>query len=128
MFASTKKTESSVPGIVHSQSDWPFDQDKKHSNDRPPFQASVLHLHFLRNGKRILPRLDLFADQYRDFSLVLQRAAGHHNDIVFGTLKVMVLVPEGLKEIKEDADWKTAIDTLGSLDWMDGELKVLVEV
>ncbi|MCJ1439472.1 hypothetical protein MMC27_008866 [Xylographa pallens] len=128
MSVSPQKTESFVPDIARTQPDRPLDPDENSSNGRPPLEALVLHLYFLRNGKRFLPRLDLFADQYGDLGLILQRVAGHHNDVVSEPFKVMVLVPEGLKEIKEDADWKTAIEVSRSLDWMDGEVKVLVEV
>ncbi|MCJ1386951.1 hypothetical protein MMC17_010080 [Xylographa soralifera] len=126
--ASPQKTETFVPDTVPTQPGWPLEPNENLSNGRSPLEPLVLHLHFLRSGKRILPRLDLFADQYQDLSLFLQRAAEHHSGVVPETLKVMVLIPEGLKEINEDADWKTAIEISRSLDWMEGEVKVLVEV
>ena len=128
LSASPQKTGRFVPDIAPTQPDWPPDPNENLSSGRAPLEALVLHLYFLRNGKRFLPRLDLPADQYRDLSLILQRVAGHHSGVASETLKVMVLVPEGLKEIKEDADWKAAIEVSRSLDWMDGEVKVLVEV
>ncbi|MCJ1397069.1 hypothetical protein MMC11_000261 [Xylographa trunciseda] len=128
MYAPPQNTEVYVHDTVTAPPDWALEPNESLSRNRPPLEALMLHVHFLKNGKRTLPRLDLFADQYQDLSLVLQRAAEQHGSVVSENLKVMVLIPEGLKEIKEDADWKTAIEISRSLDWMEGEMKVLVEV
>ncbi|MCJ1392838.1 hypothetical protein MMC18_005710 [Xylographa bjoerkii] len=128
MSASPRKAESYVPDTIPAQPDWTLERNENLANKRPSFQALMLHLHFLKNGKRILPRLDLLANQYEDLSSVVQRAAEQHGSVAPETLKVMVLLPEGLKEIKDDAEWKTAIELSRSLDWMEGEVKVLVEV
>ena len=117
-----------MPGTNPAQPDWTLERTEKVPNNGLPVEALMLRFHFLRNGKRILPRFELFAEQYRNLSLALQKISEQHGSAVPEDFKVMILVPEGLKEIKEDREWKAAIDLCNSLDWMDREVKILVEV
>ena len=42
--------------------------------------------------------------------------------------KVKVWLPDGLLPVQNQKDWAIAVLTADAVDWMDGELKVLVEV
>lgn len=42
--------------------------------------------------------------------------------------KVKVWLPDGLLHVQNQKDWAIAVLTTDAVDWMDGELKVLVEV
>lgn len=114
------------------------------SNPQTPIS---LHLNILQGGKRILPRLDLPAGQCPDLEsikqLISRRFAGQlpglrsdpsDFDSSTGTWrsspawKFKVWLPDGLAPVQNDGEWTIALLSAGTVDWMDGDLKVLVEV
>lgn len=42
--------------------------------------------------------------------------------------KVKVWLPDGLLPVQNQKDWTIALLSTDAIDWMDGELKVLVEI
>lgn len=42
--------------------------------------------------------------------------------------KVKVWLPDGLVPVQNQKDWTIAVLSADAVDWMDGELRVLVEV
>ncbi|MCJ1251356.1 hypothetical protein MMC30_008588 [Trapelia coarctata] len=91
-----------------------------------PSQPLTLHLNILKQGKRFLPRVKVPADQYADFAKAQQKIETYYGDAGVSSARIMALLPDGLVEIKDDAGWKNALERVEALDWMDGELKVLV--
>jgi len=96
-------------------------------NDISP-QRITLHLNILKEGKRFLPLEKVIADQYTDWEKALEKIRSLCSDDGMASAKIMVLLPDGLVEIKDDAGWKGALKKVGSLDWMDAEMKVIVEL
>jgi hypothetical protein len=108
-----------------------------------------LRVNVLHNGKRILPRFDLPAGQCPDIDTVKQailrrypgqipglpafqgaHAATHEarESAVVDGWKVKVWLPDGLIPVQNQKDWTIALLSTDAIDWMDGELKVLVEI
>ncbi|KAL4765155.1 uncharacterized protein BDW70DRAFT_83175 [Aspergillus foveolatus] len=124
----------------------PFSHSSDLSNPNPPPTQSPLRLriNILQNGKRILPSYDLPASQCPDVTtvrqLVARKFAGElpgvpsdlNSDPNAGNAsiswKFKVWLPEGLVLVENDGDWTLALLAAEKVDWLDGELKVLVEI
>ncbi|KAJ5124557.1 uncharacterized protein N7515_008382 [Penicillium bovifimosum] len=111
-------------------------------------QTSLLRVNILHNGKRILPRFDLPAGQCPNIDSVKQAILrrypgqipglsafqdGHANNAdaresAAAGWKVKVWLPDGLMDVQSQKDWAIAVLSADAVDWMDGELKVLVEI
>ena len=86
----------------------------------------TLHLNILKHGKRFLPCVKVPAGQCSDFTKVLAKFEHYCSDPGVAAARIMTFLPDGLVEIKDDAMWKGALKRVEALDWMDGELKVLL--
>jgi hypothetical protein len=96
------------------------------TSTKPP---SVIHLNVLRDGKRLYPRLTIPLNQYSDLNVVMERLRKHcGDDPSVGMERVKVLLPEGLVEVGKDGEWESAIERVGETEWLDGEVRVVVEV
>lgn len=130
-----------------------------------PQTPITLRINIVHNGKRILPRLDVPADQCPDLEtakqLISRRFAGQlpppapgpetssssvpEFDSSTGTWnsssasstagagagsgwRFKVWLPEGLVPVQNDGEWTIAQLSAGTVDWMDGDLRVVVEV
>lgn len=100
----------------------------------------------MQQGKRILPRLDVPAVQCNDLEslkqLISRRFAGQlpglPSDSAMDTTggswgsspgwKFKAWLPDGLTPVQNDGDWTMALLSAGNVDWMDGDMKVLVEL
>ncbi len=100
--------------------------DDLDSNTSP--QPITLHLNILKEGKRLLPQVKVAAVQYDDWEKVLRNTESLCGDDAMASAKMMVLLPDGLVEIKDDAGWKGALKEVESLDWMDGVMTAVVEL
>ncbi|EAW15166.1 uncharacterized protein ACLA_058240 [Aspergillus clavatus NRRL 1] len=105
-----------------------------------------LHINILQNGKRILPRLDIPAGQCPDLEtlkqLILRRFAGQlpgvtSDSMMDGTAnswnpslgwRYKAWLPDGLTMVQNDGEWTMALLSAGNVDWMEGDLRVLVEL
>lgn len=100
----------------------------------------TLHFNIVQDGKRILPRLDVSADQCPDLAglrqFISRRYAGQLPVSGFDETgapdtsrwKIQVWLPEGLVPVQNDGEWTIAQLSAGTVDWMDGDLRVVVDV
>jgi hypothetical protein len=91
-------------------------------------------------GKRIFPRLDVTAEQCPDLAsvcnLIAHRWTGQFpapicdsNGIVDTTdWKIQAWLPEGLVTQDNDGLWTIAQLTAGTVDWMENDLRVLIDI
>ncbi|KAL4883772.1 hypothetical protein BJY04DRAFT_216113 [Aspergillus karnatakaensis] len=109
-----------------------------------PETTSPLHLriNLLQNGKRIIAPYDIPASQCPDLTnarqLLSRRFAGElpglssdpdsENtwNVTLGW-RFKLWLPEGLVSVENDSDWTLALLSAEKVDWMDGQLRVLVE-
>ena len=120
--------------------------NNEHSGTTGPQAPLSIRVNILQEGKRVLPRLDLPAGQTPDLETLKQLItrrfpgqlpgipsesaldpnAGNWNTSVHWKFKVFL--PEGLTPVHNDGEWTIALLSAGNVDWMDGDLKVLVEL
>lgn len=100
---------------------------------------TYLHVNILQQGKRILPRLDIPAGQFPNIDLVKQAILRRYGGQIPNTDKtdsldqtmswsIKVWLPEGLTQVGSSKDWAVALLTADTVDWMDGIVKVLVDI
>ncbi|GAD94176.1 conserved hypothetical protein [Paecilomyces variotii No. 5] len=106
----------------------------------------TLRINIVQNNKRILPRFDVPAEQCPDLEtakqLIGRRFAGQlpetqvqqdfddnwsSNSSTSGW-KFKVWLPEGLVPVQNDGEWTIAQLSAGTVDWMDGDLRVVVDI
>ncbi|KAK2745046.1 hypothetical protein FQN55_006403 [Onygenales sp. PD_40] len=120
----------------------------------PPHQITV-HINTINPSnpsKRLIPRLDISADQIPNLPCLLHKVRVHHDQfrerhaqqqlmgngggdglgsmgfdaIADPALPVKVWLEDGLVEVRTQAEWAVALLTVSTVDWMDGELRVVV--
>lgn len=108
-----------------------------HSDDTSPI---TLKFNVIQEGKRVVPRLDVTAEQCPDLASVrnfiahrwsgqLPASTCDANGIVDPTgWKIQVWLPEGLITTENDGDWTIAQLSAGTIDWMDSDLRVIVDI
>lgn len=113
-------------------------------NNHSQTASIMLCFNVVQDGKRILPRLDIPAEQCPDLhtarQLVSRRFAGQLPDILATSYdessgvwdpsawKFKVWLPDGLVHVQDDGEWTIAQISASSTDWMDGDLRVVLEV
>jgi hypothetical protein len=107
------------------------------SASQEPFPASSLsdahinyHVNILHNGVRIRPKLILIPASCPGFSSLVQHIHGVLSDNGGTELaSVQVLGPDGLKDVGDNEEmWQDAVKSVVNCVWMDGQVRVLVEV
>lgn len=127
----------------HSHPPFPTTQSTTPNTTNTHQHQTYLRINILQQGKRLLPKFDIpatqcpNADTVRQF--VLRRYPGlsglSDNDPntqqardAAAAWKLKVWLPDGLVTVQSEKDWAIALLSADTVDWMDGEVKVLVEV
>ncbi|EEQ34912.1 hypothetical protein McanMca71_001879 [Microsporum canis] len=93
----------------------------------------TLSINIIQNQehKRIYPRFQVPASQCTDFSTLLdtirQYYLGQNNAQVPQSMRVRAWLDDGLQPIHNDSQWLAALVTASEIEWMDDELKVVVD-
>jgi hypothetical protein len=91
----------------------------------------------MQSGKRVAPKLNVTAEQCPDLASVRQLISrsyachlpvGGHGDVDASHWKIQVWLPEGLVPVQNDGEWTIAQLSAGTVDWMDGDLRVVIDV
>lgn len=90
--------------------------------------SMMLHVNLMRNGERIHPRRDVQAMACPYRHTVLQDTAAALGPNGVGNMTVKVLCPEGLVSVEDDATWQRVKTLSAETPWMDGAMKVIVEL
>jgi hypothetical protein len=110
------------------------------SHPSPTFkQSTVLYVNVvsIKAGalRRIIPRFDLAPESAPSLSSLIsevdkrRKTAADNADLTSEFRPtVKVWLPDGLVTVAEDGEWMVALLSAGVVDWMDGEVRVLVEV
>ncbi len=89
------------------------------------------HVNILHNGVRIRPKLNLSPSFCPGFSSLVQHVRGVLSDDGGGIepFSVQVLCPDGLRDVGDDEEmWQDTVKSVVDCMWMDGQVRVLVEV
>ncbi|PYH72304.1 uncharacterized protein BO88DRAFT_423131 [Aspergillus vadensis CBS 113365] len=110
------------------------------SSPSPPTNVS-LRINILQDGKRAHPRFDIPGSQCTDLEtlkqLISRKFAGQLPGLSSETnmdwvsqlnWKFKVWLPDGLAPVQNDNEWAMALVSASNVDWMDGDLRVLVEL
>lgn len=104
---------------------------------------TYLRINIIQHGKRILPRLDLPAGQCPDVDTVKQTIIRRYPSLngsdniehtpqqareAAASWKIKAWLPQGVITVQADKEWTIALLTADTTEWMDGDLKVLVEI
>lgn len=114
------------------------------STQNPCTEAQTyLRINIVQQGKRILPRLDLPAGQCPDVETVKHTILRRYPNLngsssvdlnsqqareTLASWKVKAWLPQGIVLVQADKEWTIALLTAETTEWMDGDLKVLVEI
>ncbi|KAL1958035.1 hypothetical protein VTO42DRAFT_5247 [Malbranchea cinnamomea] len=105
-----------------------------HLQSNASLEQSVItvHINIVQNGqnKRILPRFDLPADQCPDYATLINKIRQyiqHHQIQYVPALRLRALLENGLVPIQNDGEWMVALLAVTTAEWMDGELRIVVE-
>ncbi|PTU23873.1 hypothetical protein P175DRAFT_0448772 [Aspergillus ochraceoroseus IBT 24754] len=120
-----------------------FSHPSEPANTAPTIHSPLhLRINILQSGKRIFSYLDIPANQCPDIpstkQLICRRYTGDPAIPSYGTMEtapwnssaswqIKVWLPDGLTPIENDGDWTLALLSAEKVEWMDGELKVLIE-
>jgi hypothetical protein len=127
-------TPADDPSVPHPDRT-PFHIDVPASQE--PFPASPLsethisyHINILHNGARIRPKLILSPSSCPGFSSLVQHVRGVLSDSGgIEPTSVQVLGPDGLRDVGDDDEmWQDAVKNVLDCVWMDGQVRVLVQV
>lgn len=151
-IASRRGQPAQAPDPHFHQPFTPLSESTPAANTTTPCPSqgqTSLRVNILQNGKRILPRFDLPAGQCPNIDTVkqaiLRRYSGQipglpafqgtnpatheaRESAIVDGWKVKVWLPDGLLPVQNQKDWTIAVLSSDAVDWMDGELRVLVEV
>ncbi|KAI1907225.1 hypothetical protein LOZ53_005071 [Ophidiomyces ophidiicola] len=114
-------------------------QSIQHSQKQSTNSARVI-VNVVQNGddKRLLPRVEFQGEQTASLSLLLTNARQYHqqrhqqpqrfqNDILSNNIRVRAWLKDGLTLIRNDEEWMAALMASHMVDWMDGELRVVLD-
>lgn len=95
------------------------------SENHTQYYVNILH-----NGVRIRPRLNLSPSSCPGFSSLVQHVRGVlSDDSGIEPETVHVLCPDGLRDVRDNEEmWQDAVKSVVDCVWMDGQVRVLVEV
>lgn len=124
-----RETFTAVKSVI-SKSDDPSGASTARSRDPSSiFHYSVMiHINLIRNGERIRPRRELQAMTYPYRHTLIQDAAAELGPNDVGNMTVKALCPDGFVTVEDDATWQHCKKLAAETDWMDGEMKVVVEI
>lgn len=86
------------------------------------------HLNILQNGIRIRPKTTLSPTNCPGLSSLIQHIRSALSDDSMSINRIDVLDMNGLREIGDEDGWAEATRAVAETEWMDGEVKVVVEV
>ncbi|EGD95999.1 hypothetical protein TESG_03460 [Trichophyton tonsurans CBS 112818] len=108
-------------------------QQPQHQQSASNALPVTLSINIIQNEehKRIVPRFHVPASECTDFvtlhDTIRQYYHGQNNSQAPQNMRIRVWLDDGLQLILNDAQWLTALVTASEIEWMDNELKVIVD-
>lgn len=96
--------------------------------DEPSQSHMQYHINILDNGRRIKPRVTLTPSSCRGLSNLVQHVQRFIDDRTITVTKVQILAADGLRDVEDEEAWLGAIKSVEDSEWMDREVRVLVEI
>jgi hypothetical protein len=86
------------------------------------------HVSIMHEGRRIVPKFTLTPNTCSGFSSLVQHIHSITDDDGRTISSIQALVPSGLMDVTDEGTWSEAIETVKQHEWMDGEVKCIVQV
>ncbi|KAH8815610.1 hypothetical protein F5884DRAFT_772917 [Xylogone sp. PMI_703] len=90
--------------------------------------TTTYHVNILQFGARIKPRLTLNNKNCPGFPSLVQYIHNIYGDEGIRPVKISILGPQGQLSISDDDSFNQAVRSVMENEWMDGEVKILVDV
>jgi len=87
----------------------------------------TLRISVIQNGKRIFPCINVLADKCPGLDS-LKQLLPQVLAPSFSNSPFKVWLPEGLVPVQNDGEWTIAQLSAGAVEWMDGELRVILDL
>jgi hypothetical protein len=104
------------------------EQETYRASSLIPEASIAYHLNILHNGVRIRPKTTLSPTNCPGLSSLIQHIRIALSDDSLSISRIDVLDVNGLREIGNEDGWSEATRAVAETEWMDGEVKVVVEV
>lgn len=87
----------------------------------------LYHISVMSNGQRVRPRLDIAPSKYLSYSSLVQQIHDviNENEVHFG---IQVLDATGLVRVGSEEQWKDVLKNINTNVWMDGDVRIVVDV
>jgi hypothetical protein len=86
------------------------------------------HVSIMQESRRVMPRFTLNPNTCPSFSSLVQHLDSVMDDDGREVSGIKVLGPGGLVDVKDESSWVAAIEAIKQNEWMDGELRCVVQV
>ena len=91
------------------------------------YDTVQLRFNVIRNNQRISSPYDSTARECPDLQTVFLKALPYLSGRSRDDMQISALMPSGLTVIQDDDGWIKALNQVNQLEWMDNEMKVLIE-
>ena len=91
------------------------------------YDTVQLRFNVIKNNQRISPPYDLSAKECPNLQTVFLKALPYLSGRSHDDWQIRVLMPSGLTLVQDDDDWIKALNKINQFEWMDNEMKVLLE-
>lgn len=92
----------------------------------PPDEIKYI-INIIKDGHRIKPKFNLTPNTCPGFSSLVQHIQNIMDDGK-GTRSIQILSPNGMVDIVDQSTWDSAIESIKGIEWLDGEIKCVVEM
>lgn len=104
----------------------PENSPGKHSG---PHESELrYHVNIMKDGRRVQPKVVLTLLACPGFSHLNQRINSMIDELGQRLKRIQVLGPGSLLEARDENTWMEAVDSIRQNEWMDGDVKCVVEV
>lgn len=119
-----KKPASRAPGTVSTT-----------SNDQPSNNSLQLLINIVHEDKCVLPSFDILSSKCPDLEGLRAQIQNHYSlatlqekqVVALSEARLKVWLPDGLVRVEDDGQWMVALLSAEKVEWMGGQIRVLLE-
>ncbi|MCJ1336261.1 hypothetical protein MMC09_001537 [Bachmanniomyces sp. S44760] len=88
----------------------------------------LLHINIMKDGRRFMPRIDTSTDRCSTLQDLREKLYLHIDVIGHNPFEIQVLLPVGLLTVGTETNWNAAVNFARRTEWLDGTIKVVVDL
>lgn len=93
-----------------------------------PDTPVTLHVNVLEDGKRVMPHFLIYASNCPNLLVLKCKVIEALDSYSPVNIRVSTWLPGGMMACNDDVAWETALNHARTVEWMDNELKVIVDL